>query len=185
MLRRRLGRQPPDRARASPVESRRRRLLQHLLVAALQRAVALAQMHDVAVLVGEDLHLDVPRPREVLLQVELAVAERRLRLGARHRHRRRQLRRGVHHLHAAAAAAGRRLDQHRIADGLGDRARLVLVLHRAVGAGDHRDAGAACRPASPRPCRPSCRMCSGDGPMKAMPCSSTIAAKSAFSERKP
>ena len=29
------------------------------------------------------------------------------------------------------------------------------------------------------------RMCSGDGPMKMKPCSSTIWAKSAFSERKP
>ena len=32
---------------------------------------------------------------------------------------------------------------------------------------------------------PMMRRCSGDGPMKAMPCSSTMAAKLAFSDRKP
>src|SRR5436305_243918 len=37
----------------------RRRLLDELLVPPLQRAVALPQMHDVAVAVAEDLHLDV------------------------------------------------------------------------------------------------------------------------------
>ena len=39
------------------------RLLDHLLVAALHRAVALEQVDAVAVAVGEDLHLDVARPR--------------------------------------------------------------------------------------------------------------------------
>ena len=38
-----------------------RRLLDQLLVAALDRAVALAQVDDVAVRVGEHLHLDVTR----------------------------------------------------------------------------------------------------------------------------
>jgi len=32
---------------------------------------------------------------------------------------------------------------------------------------------------------PIMAMCSGEGPMKTMPCSSTMAAKSAFSDRKP
>jgi hypothetical protein len=36
-------------------------LFQHLLVAALHRTVALAQVDDVAVGVAEDLDLDVPR----------------------------------------------------------------------------------------------------------------------------
>ena len=37
------------------------RLLDHLLVAALQRTVALEQVHDVAVAIGEHLHLDMAR----------------------------------------------------------------------------------------------------------------------------
>ena len=42
--------------------------LDHLLVAPLQRAVALVEVHDVARGVGEDLHLDVPRVDDGLLQ---------------------------------------------------------------------------------------------------------------------
>ena len=41
----------------------RGRLLDQLLVAALRGAVAVAQVHAVAVRVGEDLQLDVARPR--------------------------------------------------------------------------------------------------------------------------
>ena len=42
-------------------QGRRRRLFDHLLVSTLDRTVALAQVHDVAVAVGEDLNLDVAR----------------------------------------------------------------------------------------------------------------------------
>ena len=54
---------------------RRRRLLDELLVAALGRAVTGAQIDGVAVGVGEDLHLDVPGPGEVPLEVALGPAE--------------------------------------------------------------------------------------------------------------
>ena len=46
-------------------------LLQHLLVPALHRAVALAQMDDVAVHVGENLDLDMPAVHDGLLQDQL------------------------------------------------------------------------------------------------------------------
>ena len=58
-------------------QERRRRLLDQLLVAALQRAVAGGDHHDVAVRVGEALGLHVPRPVQVALDEALAVAERR------------------------------------------------------------------------------------------------------------
>ena len=45
------------------VEQRRRRLLHDLLVAALDRAFALAEMDDVAVLVAQHLDLDMARIR--------------------------------------------------------------------------------------------------------------------------
>src|SRR5690606_22653769 len=51
-------------------------LLQHLLVAALERTVALAQVADVAEGVGHDLDLDVPRGLEVALHIDGVVAER-------------------------------------------------------------------------------------------------------------
>ena len=44
---------------------------------ALHRALALEQMHDVAVSVGEDLHFDVARAIDQALDVQRAVAERR------------------------------------------------------------------------------------------------------------
>ena len=49
-------------------------------MSALHGAVALIQMHHVAVMVANDLHLDVPWPLYKLLQEQSAVAERRLRL---------------------------------------------------------------------------------------------------------
>ncbi len=99
----------------------RRSLLDHLLVPALQRAVALEQVHDVAVVVGEHLHLDVARPGHPGFQQHPVVAERRLRLATAGSERGRELVRPVDPAHPLAAAAGDRLDQHRIADPRGLR----------------------------------------------------------------
>jgi hypothetical protein len=54
---------------------RRRRFLDHLLMPALHGTFALAQMHHVAVMVAEDLDLDVARVFDQLLDVNAAVAE--------------------------------------------------------------------------------------------------------------
>jgi copper oxidase (laccase) domain-containing protein len=61
-----------DQLGATP---RARRLLHHLLVPPLDRAVALEQVHHVAVLVAQHLDLDVARPHDGLLQVHRRVAE--------------------------------------------------------------------------------------------------------------
>ena len=63
------------------VEPRRRRDLHHLLVADLHRAVALVEVHHLAVVVGQDLHLDVPGSRNEALQEQAAVVEGGARLG--------------------------------------------------------------------------------------------------------
>ena len=65
------------------VDERRGRLFEHLLMAALHGALALAEIDDVAVLVAEDLHLDVARILDELLDVDFAVAEGALRFAAR------------------------------------------------------------------------------------------------------
>jgi hypothetical protein len=52
-----------------------RRDLDDLLVAALHRAVALVQVDDVAVLVAEDLHLDVFGAGDVFLEEDGRIAE--------------------------------------------------------------------------------------------------------------
>jgi hypothetical protein len=55
-------------------------LLDHLLVAALERAVALEQVDDIAVRVAEHLHLDMARVEDIFLDQHAIVAEGRCRL---------------------------------------------------------------------------------------------------------
>ena len=98
------------------VETRRRGFLEHLLVTTLHRAVALAESDDASVRVGEELHLDVPRPLEIALAVEGPVAERSHRLALGGREGVVQLGGIAHDAHPAATAAGRRLDDEREAD---------------------------------------------------------------------
>ena len=116
-------------------------------MAALDRALALAEVHDVAVMIAEDLELDVARRLEVLLDVDVADAERRFRLALRRLERVRQVGRLLDDAHAAAAAAGDRLDDDRIADLLRDLGRALFALDRTVAAGQHRHAGLLHRPA--------------------------------------
>ena len=54
---------------------RARRLLDDLLVAALDRAVALEEVHHVACAIAEHLDLDVARADDRLLEVDGVVAE--------------------------------------------------------------------------------------------------------------
>ena len=65
------------------VEVHGRRDLDHLLVAALDGAVALVEVEDIAVTVTEDLHLDVLRARNVFFEEHGGVAERPARLALR------------------------------------------------------------------------------------------------------
>ena len=77
-------------ARVAAGEVRRRRLLDHLLVAALQRAVALAERDDLAAPVAEDLHLDVAgRDDEPLEEAHVVAEVAAPRAGSRARTRRR------------------------------------------------------------------------------------------------
>ena len=119
----------------------RGRFLDHLLVAALHRAVALAQVDRVALSVGQHLDLDVARVLEEFLHVDHVVAERGLG-SAGGRDGRAQVRFGVHHAHAATAAAARGLDDHRIADPAGDLdIGSGVVAQRAAAAGHAGHAG--------------------------------------------
>src|SRR5262249_9575102 len=120
----------------------RGRLLDQLLEAALQRAVAGAGDDDVAVLVGDHLGLDVTRLVQVALDEALAAAERRDGLAGGPGDPLGDLLDAAGHLHAAAAAAERRLDRDRDAVLLGERDDLVGVLHRVRGAGNQRRLGA-------------------------------------------
>ena len=76
-----LGDDAADALAHLGVERRGGAFLPDLLVAALQRAVALAEMHGVALAVAEHLDLDVARLLEILLEIDRVVAERGLGLG--------------------------------------------------------------------------------------------------------
>ena len=119
----------------------RRCFLEHLLMPALHRAVALEQMHDAAVRVAEHLDLDVPRLQHVLLDQHVVVAERALRLALARRERGVEVLGAIDATHALAAPTRTGLDQDRIADAIGlvlqQRRRLVV----AVIAGRERHAG--------------------------------------------
>ena len=165
--------------------ARRRRLLDHLLVAALHGAVALEQMHGIAVRVGEHLHFDMARPREIFLDQHAVVAEGRSGLA-------------LAQSSAAAKSSARSttrmplppppadgLDQHR--DSRSQRPRAQA----APGPGRRRDsrASAARRPFPSAPWRrvfePMARIAPAGGPMNIRPAAAQASAKSAFSDRKP
>ena len=119
----------------------RGRLLEDLLMAALDRAVALAEVDDVAVEVGEHLHLHVPRPLEIALQVDGVVGEVRLALALRRLERPLELVRRGRRLDPLAAPAGGGLHGHRIADLSRCRASVVQRGDGLRQAGHDRDAG--------------------------------------------
>ena len=117
------------------------RLLDHLLMPSLQRAFAFEQRRQITVAIPDDLHLDVAWVLDEFFDQHAVVAERRFGfpLGADDRSRKFAGR--IHHAHAAPAAAGGRLHQHRKADLVGRFRQGRLVLGLAVIAGHQRHAG--------------------------------------------
>ena len=117
----------------------RRRLLDHLLMAALQRAVARVQMGDAAVAVAEHLHLHMARPLQVFLQQHSVIAEGGRGLASGAGQLCGEILRPQHRPHALAAAAGAGLNQNGEADarGLGRQQRIVLRLTMIARHGRH------------------------------------------------
>jgi len=116
-------------------EERRGGLLDELLVAALEGAVAGADDDDVAVRVGQDLRLDVAGPVEVALDEALAAPERRFGLAHRRLEQVGDLVPLAGDLEAAATAAEGGLDGDGQAVLVGEGEDLTRVLHRVLGAG--------------------------------------------------
>ena len=166
-------------------QERRGRLLDELLVAALQRAVAGGDDHDVAVLVGQHLGLDVPRAVEVLLDEALAAAEGGHRLAHGRVVELGDLLHRARDLQAATAAAEGRLDGDRA--GPTSSAKATTSSAPETGSAVPRTWGAPARAAM---CRaetlsPRSRIADGGGPIQVSPASMTAWAKSAFSDRNP
>ena len=117
----------------------RRRFLDHFLVAALDRALALPQVDAVAVRVAQHLDLDVARLLDELLDEDAVVAEAVAGLVAAGGVPLEGLLVVVRDPQPLAAAAGRGLDHHRVADLLRDLDRILGALDRGVVAGDGVD----------------------------------------------
>ena len=116
-----------------------RRLLDHLLVPALERAVAFAERDDAAPPVAEDLHLDMAGLRHEALEIDAGIAEAGPRGALDRGEALGQLLARMAELHPDAAAARRALEHHRIADRLG-RIQRRLDIRQQAGAGQERDA---------------------------------------------
>ncbi len=105
-------------------------------MAALEGALALPKVHDMAVGVGQDLDLDVAGPVDPALDEERVVPEGGTGLTAGRRDLLLEPGQIPHQPHALAAAARARLQQHGRAQLAG---RLGQV--RVASAGDHGDSG--------------------------------------------
>ena len=178
-----------DGDRADPLAQRGRdgrpgRLLDELLVAPLDRAVALAEMHDVAVRVREDLHLDVARILEVLLDVDVGVGEEALALVRGLLERGCRLRLGARDVEALAPAAARGLEGHREADRPRRRERVLGRGERRHRARHDGDAGLLHQAPRGR-LDAHASIASGGGPMNTRPACAHARAKPACSAKKP
>src|SRR5450759_5845823 len=100
-------------------------------MAPLERTLSLSEMNDAPGPVSEDLDLDVPRFREVLLEVDAPVAEGPLGLGLRELERGRELLVGAGDAHAAASAPRDGLQQHGVADARREVHRILDRVERA------------------------------------------------------
>jgi hypothetical protein len=113
--------------------------LDDLLVAALNGAVADPDRPSGSLAVGDDLDLDVPRPRDEFLQEDDPRTERALGLVPSELVCRGQLRVAAHPADAATPATGGRLEHEGVADSGRGRAGLLQGLDAASAPGRDRD----------------------------------------------
>ena len=117
------------------------RFFDDFLMAALHRAVALAQVYQLAVTVAEHLDFDVTRLNQRLFQNQLGAAEGVERFGACRTQLRQQLILLMDQAHATPTAAGTGLDHQRVADAFGVALQGRVILIGALVARNARHAG--------------------------------------------
>jgi hypothetical protein len=110
------------------------------LVAPLQRAVAIAEVNDAAMGIGEHLNFDMAGLAQEFLDIHFVIAETRHGFASRRGEGGADLVRAFREFHAASAAAARCLDQYRVSHVVGNPACRRLVAHRPVGAGHYGNA---------------------------------------------
>ena len=129
------------------VDRERGGLLDHLLMPALDRALALVEVNDVALRVAQHLDLDVARLENGLLDVDPIVTERRFRLRTCRAESAREIARPLDEPHSLAAAAARSFQEDGEPDLGGQACHLCLGGDGLLRAGNDRHAGAAHEPA--------------------------------------
>jgi len=134
--------------------------------------------------VGEDLHFDVSRSRQIALDVALGTPEVTLCLALGALQSGRRLICGVHDLHAATAAAVGRLDGDRPANVVAKLDDFFGVLQRLASTGHALDADFG-RGEATGDLVTMTSMASGGGPMKVTPREVIARANSVFSEKNP
>ncbi len=118
-----------------------RRLLDQLLPAALHRTVPLPQADHIPVVIGQNLHLDMPSALQETFDIDATIAKCRLRRGTGSRVRTGQLTASAHDRHSPPATAGNRLDDDRISDPLSDFLGLQTIFDSPRATRQHRQAG--------------------------------------------
>ncbi len=113
------------------VDERRGSFFDYFLMAALEGTFAFAKMDDVSALVTQYLYFDVARIGDKFFDEDPAFAESGFCFRPRARKIFRDLLARGDDTHPPAAAAGRGLDHHRIADGIGDLRSLRYVVNDA------------------------------------------------------
>src|SRR5262249_52168524 len=127
----------------------RRAFFDHLLVTPLNRAIAFAEVNDVAMAVGHDLKFNVARIDDELFQIDLIASKSFLRLMTS------AVKSGfktwfiMRSAHSATAAAGGCFNHHWITKLPRDFHRVILGLDDSIAARRYRHAGfARCRTSS-------------------------------------
>ncbi len=115
------------------------RLFPDFLVAALQRTIALTEVYRTALAVAQHLDFDVARLLEIFLEVNVTIAKSRLGLRRGGGHGEFQIGLSAGNLHAAPAAASGGLDDHRIANVLGDQFGFANLRNSTLRTGNHRN----------------------------------------------
>ncbi len=108
-------------------QTRRRRFLDHLLIASLQRTIAFTKGQRSSQAIAKDLHFDVARHGDEFLQIDAVVAEVCAGQRAHAGEGRGQIGFGINGAHADAAAAGDAFEHHWIADPRRFRQRLIRI----------------------------------------------------------
>ena len=117
------------------IQVHRRRDFDDFLISALHRAIALVKVHDIAMLVSEDLDLDVFGAGNVAFEENCRIAKRILRLVLCLAQKALQKRGLFHHPHATTTAAEGSLDDQRKTNFVRCLERLIRIGDRLLGAG--------------------------------------------------